>query len=58
MSTPCPCGLTREELNQHGLIGPGGRCTAEDQNGNACGRRLADHPLQQPQTQGISLFII
>jgi hypothetical protein len=60
MSTPCPCGLSYEALVAlPQLVGPGGRCTAEDQNGNTCGRRLADHPHQQPQ-QGtcISFFII
>jgi hypothetical protein len=50
MDLPCPCGLTREQLlaapNQ--LLGLGGRCTAEDADGNPCGRRLADHPHATP----------
>ncbi len=58
MTTPCHCGLTREELNQHGLIGLGGCCTAvwADGSGNVCGKPLGAHPHQK--AQGISFFIM
>ena len=52
---PCPCGLTREELDLHvNLVGEGGLCTALDRNRNPCGRRLADHP----RSSGKSLFLV
>ena len=57
MATPptqCPCDLSREEARS--CIDTKGRCRAEDADGIACGRRLADHPreaeLTTPQAQG------
>jgi hypothetical protein len=41
---PCPCGLTREELNKHNLVDTNGVCTAFDAHNQPCGRRLVDHP--------------
>ena len=46
----CPCGLTQEQLVACTLVGPTGRCTAEDADGKPCGQRLADHPHQQQGT--------
>jgi hypothetical protein len=43
----CPCGLTREEVKELKMFGPGALCTALDADNNPCGKRLADHPHQQ-----------
>jgi len=42
----CPCGLTQEQLDRHGLVGAGGVCTAfrKGSRTDACGELLADHP--------------
>jgi hypothetical protein len=58
--TTCPCGLTQEQLDRHGLVGPGGVCTAfrKGSRTETCGELLADHPHQQAPPQGISFFII
>lgn len=57
----CPCGLTQEELDRHGGLGPGLICTAVwvDGSENVCGRPLGAHPHQQPPTlQGICPLIL
>jgi len=42
----CPCRLTQEQLDRHGLVGAGGVCTAvfADGSGAVCGRPLGAHP--------------
>ena len=44
----CPCELTREELDAHHLVGPGGVCTAlwADGSGIICGEPLGAHPRE------------
>jgi hypothetical protein len=53
---PCPCGLTREELNMHHLVGPGGVCIAVhvDGSGKVCNRPLGAHP----HGPGINIYFI
>jgi hypothetical protein len=45
---PCPCGLTREELNMHHLVGPDGVCIAVDGSGQVCNRPLGVLPHGPP----------
>ncbi len=60
MATPptqCPCGLSFETIKEFKKVNLDTMCcTAPDADGNACGRRLADHPreaqLTTPQAQG------
>lgn len=42
----CPCGLTQGQVERHGLVEKG-YCTAPQEDGSPCGRRLADHPRDQ-----------
>jgi hypothetical protein len=46
MSHECACGLTREELHKHNLVGAGGLCSAYFADGTrrVCGEHLRDHP--------------
>ena len=50
MATPptqCPCGLSFEIIKEFKKVEPDTlRCTAPDADGNACGKRLADHPRE------------
>jgi len=57
---PCPCGLTQEQLDRHGLVGAGGICTAFRRGSRAelCGELLADHPHQIQQKQTASQEIV
>jgi hypothetical protein len=50
----CPCGLPYEDVNRHGLVGPGGVCTAFKRGSRTdfCGELLADHPHQQQPATG------
>jgi hypothetical protein len=48
MATPptqCPCGLSYEAVYQASLAN-NFICPAPDADGNACGKRLADHPRE------------
>eukprot|EP00981_Chlorochromonas_danica_P008222 scaffold2066_cov229-Ochromonas_danica.AAC.6 len=57
--TICPCGLTREELNQHGLIGSGGRrCTAEDQFGAVSHCQIKCSHIWPKWTKGAGLEVL
>ncbi len=52
----CPCGLPYEDVRDLRLVGAGGVCTALDENGSPCGRRLADHPHTQAGKPMICYF--
>ncbi len=50
MATPptqCPCGLSYEAVEKYNKVDQRTMCcTAPDADGNACGKRLADHPRE------------